>query len=527
MAECHVNLLFGFRIQARHFDQNGLTTTDSRAYDDAQSQPSAKSRTMRTPRQATADRPIRVLLINPPSPEQLGSPLLGMQYVAASLVRRGCDVRVIDCAARYFPHPLEWIVDEVDAYDPHLIAFSLFTRWVFHAYGLVARLDGRARWLVAGGAHATVRPDETLAHGFDVAVLGEAESTIVQIVDVIEGYGRLEDVRGIRFRGRDHRVHDGMPASSIGNLDDLALPLTAQALYDPRWYSPKEKDVTPGGILTSRGCPARCTFCANYVTGRAFRYRSPENVAAELNAYHARTGQCFFPCWDDALTANIPRLYRLCEVLSDEVTFSLQWSAITRANMVKPDLLRALRKAGLVHVNFGVESGDDDILRAIKKGLTTDTVVRALEWSKAEGLLTACNFMVGFPQETPAALERTLRFMERIAPLVDSFSTQGVLVPFPGTPLYDDYHAQFGFTDWWLREECSRYVPPPPLTDFDRFYRHYIDDANLNLDFFRYSVEMRELMRSCMKFKAEHNLVRMGMLKDPVYRAEPEAVPQP
>ena len=168
------------------------------------------------------------------------------------------------------------------------------------------------------------------------------------------------------------------------------------------------------------------------------------------------------------------------------------------------------------------------ILRAIKKGITTEHVVRALEWSKAEGLLTACNFMLGFPQETPPALERTLRFMERIAPLVDSFSTLGVLVPFPGTPLYDDYHAKYGFTEWWLREECARYTPPPPLSDFDRFYRHYIDDANLDLDFFQYSDEMRDLMRQCLKFKAEHNLARMGLLKDPVHRpGPPEIVASP
>jgi radical SAM superfamily enzyme YgiQ (UPF0313 family) len=237
-----------------------------------------------------------------------------------------------------------------------------------------------------------------------------------------------------------------------------------------------------------------------------------------MMAHRGRTAQ-IFPCWDDALTANRPRLYDLCATIERDVDFALQWSAITRANMVKPELLAALRRAGLVHVNFGVESGDDEILRAIKKGIKTEHVVRALHWAKDEGLLTACNFMLGFPQETPAALERTLAFMQEIAPLVDSFSTLGVLVPFPGTPLYEDYHVEYGFTDWWLREDYSRYEPPPPLDDFDRFYRHYVDDANLELDFFRYSDAMKELMREVMRFKGEHNLARMGLLRDPVFRA--------
>jgi radical SAM superfamily enzyme YgiQ (UPF0313 family) len=171
-----------------------------------------------------------------------------------------------------------------------------------------------------------------------------------------------------------------------------------------------------------------------------------------------------------------------------------------------------MRRAGLNNVNFGVESGDDDILKAIKKGVRTDHVVRALEWAKEEGLITACNFMLGFPQETPAALERTLRFMERIAPMVDAFSTMGVVVPFPGTPIYEDYHQRYGFTQWWLRSDHSRYAPPPPPDDLDRYYRYYIDDANLELDFFRYSPEMRRLIRECLRFKAEHNLDRMGLM---------------
>jgi radical SAM superfamily enzyme YgiQ (UPF0313 family) len=138
--------------------------------------------------------------------------------------------------------------------------------------------------------------------------------------------------------------------------------------------------------------------------------------------------------------------------------------------------------------------------------------VRALEWAKEEGLVTACNFMLGFPQETPVELERTLRFMERIAPLVDAFSTMGVVVPFPGTPIYEEYHLLNGFTNWWLRPEYSRYSPPPPMDDMDRYYRYYIDDANLELDFFRYSPQMRQSIQECLRFKAEHNLERMGLL---------------
>jgi anaerobic magnesium-protoporphyrin IX monomethyl ester cyclase len=463
----------------------------------------------------------RVVLVNPPSPERLGAPLLGQQYVAAALVARGCEVRVLDGAARHVAHDLDGIVADVERFAPHIVGVGLFTRWVWHAYRLVDALRGRVPLLVAGGAHATVRAEETLARGFDVAVEGEAEATIVRLVDRVEGRARLEEIPGIRWRDADGTIRRGPPAEVVADLDRLPFPVLAQDLYDPRWYSPSATDVIPGGVLTSRGCPARCTFCANYVTGRGFRYRAAASVVAELNAWHRRTGVTFFPCWDDALTANPTRLLALCETLARDLEFPLAWSAITRATMVTPRLLAAMRRAGLVTVNFGVESGDDAVLRAIKKGVTTEHVVRALAWAKSEGLRTAANFMLGFPQETPAALERTLAFMQRIAPLTDTFSTLGVVVPFPGTPLYDNFHAAYGFTDWWLREDHARHDPPPPVDDADRFYRHYIDDANLALDFFRYTPEMRALIRECLRFKAEHNLRAMGLLKDPVFRAAP------
>jgi len=468
---------------------------------------------------------MRVLLINPPSPERLGAPLLGFQYVAAALLARGCEVRVIDAAARHFDRDADAIVDEAVAFAPRIIGVALFTRWVWHAYRLVERLRGCNALMVAGGAHTTVCPDETLDRGFDAAITGEAERSIVDLVDAIERDTPLDRVPGIRLRARHGSIISGPPSAFIADLDQLAPPWTAQHLFDARWYDPSGRETVPGGIITSRGCPARCTFCANYVTGRGFRHRSAASVVDELNTYHQRTGATFFPFWDDALTAKFSHLNELCAAIERDIQFPLRFSAITRATMVRPQLLQTMKRAGLVHVNFGVESGDDDILKAIRKGVTTDQVVRALEWAKEADLMTACNFMLGFPEDTPDTLERTARFMERIAPMVDSFSTMGVVVPFPGTPLYDDNHLRYGFTGWWLDEAYSRYSEFPPIEDAHRFNRFYIDDANLDLDFFHYSDAMRDGIRACLRIKGEHNLRRMGMLRDPVFEADPGATP--
>jgi anaerobic magnesium-protoporphyrin IX monomethyl ester cyclase len=462
---------------------------------------------------------VRVLLVNPPSPERLGSPLLGLQYVAASLLEAGAEVRVIDAAARCFGQDAAGrILREAESFRPEIVGMSLFTRWVWHAYRLAEELAGRGPWtLVAGGAHATVRPEETLRKGFDVALRGEAETGIVRLAAVIEGRDAVEEVPGAVFRRPDGSLGYGPCARLADDLDALAQPHLAQSLFDPSWYGDPAAPATPGGILTSRGCPARCTFCANYVTGRSFRYRRAEGVVREILVWNREYGVTFFPFWDDALSVNPRRLRELCSEFERRLDFPFGFSAITRANMVTPELLAAMKRAGLLHVNFGVESGDDATLAAIRKGIRTDQVVRALEWAKDLGLSTACNFMLGFPGESVEALSRTLRFMERIAPLTDTFSTLGVVVPFPGTPIYEEHHEEYGFTDWWLRPEYARYSPAPPLEDREAFYRYYTDDANLDLDFFRYSKEMRELIRECLRYKAEHNLKAMGILPNPVY----------
>ena len=461
---------------------------------------------------------MRVLLVNPPGPERLGSPLLGLQYVAASLIASGAEVRVLDAAARGAAPTTHDIVREAESFRPAIIGMGLFTRWVWHAYRLLDELAGRGPWtLVAGGAHATVCPEETLDRGFDVALQGEAEHGLVRLAAALEGRDRVEAIPGAVFRRASGEIARGPASGLIGDLDALPPPHLAQPLFDPAWYADAGAPVVPGGILTSRGCPARCTFCANYVTGRAFRYREPRAVAREITEWHDGWGMTFFPIWDDAFTVKRARLLALCAEF-ERLDFPFAFSAITRANLVTRELLEAMRRAGAVHVNFGVESGDNDVLAAIGKGIRTDQVVRALAWAKEAGLSTACNFMLGFPQEDEAALGRTLRFMEQIAPMTDTFSTLGVVVPFPGTPIYDDHHERFGFTNWWLREEYSRYTPPPPMDEREAFYSYYTDDANLELDFFRYGAGMRDLIRECLRFKAGHNLKAMGLLPEPVFR---------
>jgi anaerobic magnesium-protoporphyrin IX monomethyl ester cyclase len=426
----------------------------------------------------------RVALILPHLPQRMGAPYLGQQYIAAALLTDGHEVRVIDAAATHWSGDDADVVAEVEAWGPDLLGMTLFTYNARRGYLLAGRLRGAARLLVAGGAHPTALPDEPLAHGFDASVEGEGELAIVALARHLDGVGRIDGIPGVRFRGGR-----GPAREVIEDLDALALPLTALECWDTDLYSVGA--AAPGGMMTSRGCPARCTFCANYVTGRAYRWRSAEGVVAEMLALRRAHGLTNFAFWDDAFTARRDRLEALCDAIVAEPELrGSTWTCITPANMVKPRDLARMARAGCVSVNFGIESGDPEVLRTIRKGQRVEQLIEAVGAASAEGMLTVVNFMFGFPGEDVEALSRTLDLMERLAPSADFFNNRGVLVPFPATPVYEAM----------LPDE-----PNPHVLDPTALQAHLEHDPTLDLDFFHYPDAVRRRIAECVRFKARHN----------------------
>ncbi len=435
----------------------------------------------------------------PRLPQPLGAPYLGQMYVASSLLAAGHEVRCLDLAARWTQADDAAAVALAATFAPDLIGMTLFTYNAARAYSLAARLKGRARLLVAGGPHPTVCLDEPLAHGFDVAVAGEGEPVIRALADHLDGRAPsdLSTVPGVTFAGGR-----GPCRSAIADLDGLAWPHLAAGCWDRSAYGPPGAALMPlpGGVMTSRGCPARCTFCANYVTGRAYRYRSSDDVVAEMVALRTTQGAASFAFWDDAFTALRPRLHQLCDAIRAEPELDgVVWSCITPANMVRPPDLARMREAGCVSINFGIESGDAEVLRFMKKGQRPQQVKDAVQAARSLGMQTIVNFMFGFPGEGVAELDATQALMDDLASATDYFNTRGVLVPFPGTGIYDDHHAAYGFTTWWLDPER---IPADPGDDDPAAAEV---DPTLDIDFFHYSDPVRERIAACVRFKAQHN----------------------
>lgn len=455
----------------------------------------------------------RVLLILPHLPQRMGCPYLGQQYVASSLLAAGHDVKALDLAA------VNWRGDDSDAvrlaseWQPDAVGMTLFTYNAARGYRLARALREVVPLLVAGGPHPTVLPCEPLEHGFDVSVQGEGEVVMRQLL--AQDRDTWVQIPGVHHLTAPGEIVGGPPYEPIEDLDSLAFPLNSYPCFDPTLYAPGVSDtpalVVPGGLMTSRGCPARCTFCANYVTGRAYRWRSTENVIGELRALVAGHGIRHFSFWDDAFTARRDRLEALCDaILADPELRGITWTCITPGNMVKPRDLQKMRAAGCVAVNFGIESGDPVILKSIQKGQRPEHIVAAVDAAKAAGMTTVVNFMFGFPGEGLDSLRRTQQLMERLAPVTDVFNNRGVLVPFPGTGIYDAHHEAYGFTDWWL--DPARIPDEPNIADFapDEALRYLEEDPSLAQDYFSYTPEVRDRIAECVRFKARHNASRLA-----------------
>mgnify|MGYP002633491443 CR=1 FL=1 len=439
----------------------------------------------------------------PPLPQRLGEPYLGQRYLAAALLAAGHEVRGVDMAARRWRGDVADVAAAIEDFKPDIVGMTLFTHNAWAGYGLLSDLP-LGPWLtVAGGPHVTARPAEALRHGFDVAVTGEGERIIVALADAFCANKRKDNLPALPGIWRADGVQ--RPAEALTDLDGMALPLTADGCWQAYWYN-VQGGVTSSGAITSRGCPARCTFCANHVTGRIFRWRSNADVLAELRALRQTADMRHFAFWDDAFTANKERVRKFCDqIRRDDVLAGTTWSCITPANMVRPELLADMAAAGCVAINFGIESGDPVVLKAIGKGQRPQQVTAAVHAASDHDIRTVVNFMFGFPEEGLEGLERTASFMAELAPVVDFFNPRGVLVPLPATPIYERWHQQHGFTDWWLRPEMAAMEPDPvDLTTEQAAALAELDPA-LEHNFFGYPAEVKERIAELVRAKARHN----------------------
>jgi len=394
-------------------------------------------------------------LVNPKSRLPIDtriSPPLGLAYLAAVAEQRGDQVRIYDGDVEETP-----LAAVVRDFEPQVVGITANTTQITAAWRDAELVRSLCRApVILGGPHPTSLPEESAAQPFvDVVVRGEGEATWLELLSVLDiGYRVVEDtaqyplsnIRGITYRDGDGSIMSSPDRAPIPVAELNEMPFPAWHLFKLERYTNLQPTVDQVDgpslpILTSRGCPYRCTYCSQ-IGPRRWRGRSVESVVAEWRWLVREQGAAEIGVLDDSFNINRQRVLDICQRLIEEGLNGVPWIMINgiRANIADEEVLGAMKRAGCIRVAFGVESGNQAILDSVvDKHLTLDQVRAAFKAARAVGLETIGFFIIGLPGESEATMDDTIRFACELDPLVANFS---IATPFPGTQMYETVRAQ-------------------------------------------------------------------------------------
>ena len=423
-----------------------------------------------------------VLLISPPYVDLYGElnraagryfPL-GLGYIASSLRNYGNHaVQMFEPEAQGLAYAdLARIIKES---PPSVLGLTCSTPNFFRALELarIGRENSTAK-IVLGGVHASALPEfimENYSDLIDCVVVGEGEITMRELVGAYDDNSDLAKVKGIVFR-RDGKVVRTERRPFIEELDSIPPPardLIPQDLFRPNLHNARYRKCLP--LLTSRGCPYNCTFCASrIVSGKKYRMHSAEYVLEEMEMlkkdYHAQQ----LLITDDTFTIHHERLEAICRGMIDR-HLDLKWFCFSQVNVVNKEILTLMKKAGCYSVGFGVESAEEAILEKMGKPIKPEKAREAVRAANEIGLKTQAFYIFGSPGETRSQMEHTIEFSKKVGATLSFFN---MLVPYPGTRDFEHYFSGVPLKeiDWRnfvaVGEECvlqNSEVPPKEIEE--------------------------------------------------------------
>ncbi|MBS7288662.1 MAG: radical SAM protein [Candidatus Freyarchaeota archaeon] len=385
---------------------------------------------------------MKVLLVQPPSRSAIKdvlettSPPLGLAYLAAVLEEEGVDVRVLDCVALNISY--EDACREINYWSPDIVGVTATTPAHYEAVKILRAAKSAGAFTVAGGPHFTFIDLKVMEeHSFvDCVVRGEGEETFKELIKAVERGGELKEIPGVTYRERGV-VKRAPDRPLIENLDKLPIP--AYHLLPMEKYTFGRQRY--GTVMTSRGCPFRCSFCASSrLFGKRWRGRSAESVADELellaDKYKVRNVEFL----DDTFTLNSKRAEEICNEIRRR-GLDLSWGCSSRVDTISRGLLRKLKDAGCRIIYYGAESGSQRILNAMRKGVRLAQVIRTFKETAKAGIERLASFILGFPGETLDTIKMTVRFARLLNPDYVQFT---ICTPYPGTELRSQLEERGG-----------------------------------------------------------------------------------
>ena len=376
---------------------------------------------------------MKVAFINPPGTYGwYKRPVLGLGYISACLESNGFDCKIFD--AYFNSWSEEELLQRVRDYEPNIIGITAMTHQILKAARIASELKKQLNTpIIVGGCHVTALPEKTLAEFpvFDYAVYGEGEKTITELLRCLHGREEPEScaIEGVAFRS-GHRIVVNEPRPYLTSSELDALPLPAfNHYYGKNRLALADKD-SYYVMLTSRGCPYDCAFCMRAL-GKKVRRRTAQNVLHEMEYAIEHYGAHTFDFVDEIFLFDSRESRELLQLMIDRgFPQRIRWSGLIRANLVKPELIALAKKAGCYRLEMGVESGDNEILKAIGKGITVEQVRTAVRIIKKTRISLGTYFILGHPNETKQTLRKTVDLAVELN--TDTIAV-GLMVPYPGT----------------------------------------------------------------------------------------------
>ena len=433
-------------------------------------------------------------------------PPLGLGYIASSLEKAGFEVDVIDAIALALSK--EDVAIRIKEFNPHIVGITAMTPTIKGAFEAAEIAKNLGKITLIGGVHMSIFPLETLQrNSVDFGIIGEGEESMVKFCEAIENDESYEDVEGLCYK-KDGRIIIGQP-KFISDVDSLPMP--SYHLLPMEKYSSIIGLHPASTMMGSRGCPYLCGFCYKTPSDKKYRIRSVEKIVDEIEFLIKKYGLKEIMFYDDIM----PQQY--AEDLSNEIikrNVKISWQTPERVNLVNPDLLKLMAKAGCRVLRFGVEQGDPDQMAFVEKRINPEQVKDAFKEAKKAGIDTFAYFIIGYVNETEKTMQATIDLAKELDPRYVMFTKA---TPLPNTPLMQqsveqgliepDYWNKFVLgeklqpikplvpdADLWVRKAYrSFYLRPSKI--FQQILRiRSFDDLKKNLDGFFgiLSFKMRE-----------------------------------
>ena len=365
-------------------------------------------------------------------------PPLGLGYIVAYLKSHGISAELVDCTFMKQEKALRRIRNA----NPTIVGIQAMFSMKEKSMEFAELLRKDCELLVVGGPLATSNPEEFIG-SFDVVAIGEGEQTMLELIEAVENHSDFNDIKGIMFKEKG-RIVVTPPRDFAGDLDKTPFP--SRELFDNQAYKnyySRNFGYTTTAIITSRGCPFQCDFCSRPIFGNTFRSRTTNNIVQEVEAVQKLGYQRVWFA-DDCFTLNRGRLMEICEELIRR-NIMIGWECLSRVDTVDLSVAEEMKNAGCVRVFFGIESGNNGILKIMKKQATVEQAEKAVHTFKRMGIQVGAFFILGYPGESEETILDTVNFASSLPLDYLSFTFP---YPIPGTPLYDRVKDRMILKEW-------------------------------------------------------------------------------